>query len=145
MNTPQTSHKLALILEQQGWNQIDLAERSNVHRATIGTHLNNTRAIRDEHLYAYLRAIPVRDASALFAAWLHDLFSTGDDIDCTVLAEILEDHTGRLREDVVDWAPELSPKQKANVGFWIRNLPVDTELDQLFDIITRRSGGAATE
>lgn len=143
MNTPQTSHKLALILEQQGWTQLDLAERSGVHRASIGNHLGNLRAIRDEHLYAYLRAVPIRDAAGLLAAWLQDLFSSNDELDRAILSEILDSQSGRLCEDVVRWAPELSPQQRNNLEFWSNNITKDSELDQLLEIMTRRSRGGS--
>jgi hypothetical protein len=137
MDTTLTAKLLQGIMDLHGWNQFGLADRAKLHRTTVGQHLNCTRAIRDEHLIAYLSAVPTPDAPQLLSAWLHDLLDKTPEI----LALLLTSDSDRLREDVLEWAPNLTPRQKSDLGYWAKNIPVDADLDTLMQIITRRARG----
>ena len=140
MKTLHTAKLLQAILTLQEWQQSDLAERAGLHRATVGQHLNGTRAVRDEHLRAYLRAVPAPDAPRLLSAWLHDIL--GDDhTDAELLSMLLDRESSRLREGVADWSPSLTERQKQDLNYWATNLPKDADLDVLLEIMTRRARG----
>ena len=133
-DTPQAAKVLSDALAMHSWTQSDLAKATTIDVATVSHHINNRRAIRDDHLALYCNALDRTEQAQLVAAWLRDTLPD------TTQDAILEPHTNRLREEVQLWQPGLNPEQQSMIQWWTERLARDRELDEIFRIITRRAG-----
>lgn len=131
--TPQTVRALSKIMEQEGLTQQDLATATGQSRASVGHHLTETRAIRDEHIVSYLHAVPEKRRAAVFGAWLHDVFANAPDI----AADLME-ADGTLLREITEWAPELAAEHLAALRWWEMMLRKgDPETAETFRILNR--------
>lgn len=133
-DTPQAAKVLSNVLFMRSWQQSDLAKASALDRATVSLHINGTRVIRDDHLALYCTALDRTEQAQLVAAWLRDTLP-----EATQQA-ILEPDSNRLNEQVTLWKPGLDPEQQSMLQWWTERLALDRELDEVFRIVTRRSG-----
>lgn len=135
-DTPNAAKVLSNVLFMHSWTQADLAKSSGLDRAQVNLHVNGPRAIRDDHLAAYCTALDRTEQAQLVAAWLRDTLP-----EATQQA-ILEPDSNRLNEQVTLWKPGLDPEQQSMIQWWTERLALalDRELDEVFRIVTRRSG-----
>jgi transcriptional regulator with XRE-family HTH domain len=125
---------LQQILESRGWTQNDLADKAGIHRATVSMHLSRQRAIRDEHLVAYLRPLESADRKRLLAAWLRDV------IGGEVIGDVVDQGTNRINEEVVAWAPNLSDSDQKMIAWLSNEMMGDPDLAEMMRSICKRLG-----
>lgn len=133
-DTQQAARVLSIALANHSWTQSDLAKATQIDVATVSHHINNRRAIRDDHLAAYCTALDRLEQAQLVAAWLRDT------LPATAQEAVLTDTSGRLREEVTQWQPALDDEQRQMLHWWAQRLAIDPELDEIFRISTRRAG-----
>lgn len=133
-DTPQAAKVLSNVLSMRSWQQSDLAKACALDRATVSLHINGTRAIRDDHLALYCTALDHTEQAQLVAAWLRDT------LPATAQESVLTSDSNRLAEEVRLWKPCLDPEQQSMLQWWTERLALDRELDEVFRIVTRRSG-----
>ena len=132
--TPQAAKVLANCVLMHNWQQTDLAKASGIAAPTVSHHLSGARVIRDDHLALYCNALDRTEQSQLVAAWLRDT------LPADAQEAVLSHDTNRLREEVQLWKPGLDPEQQSMIQWWTERLALDRELDEVFRIVTRRSG-----
>lgn len=133
-DTPQAAKVLSNALAMHSWTQSDLAKATTIDVATVSHHINNRRAIRDDHLALYCNALDRTEQAQLVAAWLRDTLPTD------AQEAVLSHDTNRLNEEVKLWKPCLDPDQQSMIQWWTERLALDRELDEVFRIVTRRAG-----
>lgn len=131
---PAAAKVLSNCLITHAWDQNDLAAASRIHATTVSMHIRGTRAIRDDHLAAYLPCLDRPEQRQLLAAWLQDLLSKD------VQETVFEPQTHRLQEDVTTFALGLTHEQQSQLRFWAAKLAADDELGHIFAAITRKAG-----
>jgi hypothetical protein len=68
-----SARTLHRILRAHRWTEHELAGRAHMARSVVSMHLSGERAIRGNHLNAYLVALDDgRERSAILRAWLQD-------------------------------------------------------------------------
>jgi len=132
--TPRTAKVLADALKVHGWEQIDLAKKSGVNRATISLHLNGSRPIRDDHLALYITALDKAEQSRLVSAWLQDT------LPAEAVQNVLEGASNSVREEVRAWRPGLTSEQSDMINWWAAKFAADDELARIFEAITSKEG-----
>ncbi len=133
-DTPQAAKVLSNVLSMRSWQQSNLAKASALDRATVSLHINGTRAIRDDHLAAYCTALDRTEQAQLVAAWLRDT------LPANAQESVFAADSHRLAEEVKLWKPGLDPEQQSMLQWWTERLALDRELDEVFRIVTRRTG-----
>lgn len=133
-STPQAAKVLSNVIFMRSWQQADLAKASGIAAPTVSAQISGARVIRDDHLAAYCTALDRTEQAQLVAAWLRDTLP-----EATQQA-ILEPDSNRLNEQVTLWKPGLDPEQQSMIQWWTERLALDRELDEVFRIVTRRSG-----
>jgi hypothetical protein len=131
---PAAAKVLANCLLVHSWGQNDLAERSQIHASIVSQHIRGTRAIRDDHLAAYLPCLDRSEQRQLLSAWLQDLLPKN------VQETVLEPTGNHLQEDVISFTLGLTQQQQSMLRFWAEKLVADDELDHIFAAITRKAG-----
>jgi hypothetical protein len=139
MTTPQTLLTLASIMEENTWTQQDLSDSTGFTRSTIGHHLTATRPIRDEHIVAYIKAVPEADRTRLFAAWLRDLLAVHPELSET----LLDSARTRISTETANWSPELTPEQRNWLTYWEHQMRIDPGAADFMELITQREQGRA--
>lgn len=142
-----SSSVISKYLDAHHLNQGDLGVKTGISRTVISAHLSGQRAIRDEHLSAYLGALGVLERPMLLSAWLrdtlpvdviHDIFRAED------LLRVREEEEGRylvrLKPEVIEWTPQLDEEQRDMLLWWVDRLIRDPDLDGIFRQITRKAG-----
>lgn len=132
--TQKAAKVLSNCLLMHGWQQSDLATAAKMHPSVVSLHIRGTRAIRDDHLAAYLPCLDRTEQRQLLAAWLQDV------LPATVQEHVLEPTGSRLQEEVTTYALGLSSEQQSQLRFWAEKLAADDELDHIFAAITRKAG-----
>ena len=132
--TKQTAKVLSGVIKLHEWTQSDLAKLSGIAIPTVSHHITGQRVIRDDHLSAYCRCLDPIEKEHLVSAWLQDVLDPDD------VSDVLESGSMRLREDVRTWGPGLTERQRQQLDFWSAKLAKDDELDDVFDIISRKAG-----
>lgn len=122
MKTPLTSQLLCRIAEDLGWTHHQIATQTGIVQSTVTRHLSADRDVRDEHLSAYMSAVPSVDKPRLLAAWLRDVLAPADS------EYLLDSGSGRLNREVADWLPELPPDQRHRLQWLAGEMLRDTEL-----------------
>jgi hypothetical protein len=133
-STPLTARVLTACLNSHSWDQAAVAKLSGVNRAVVSFHVTGSRPIRDDHLSAYCRCLDPDEKTRLVSAWLQDVLRVED------AESILDPGTLTLREEVRAWHPGLTERQRQQLDFWSAKLAKDDELDDVFDIISRKAG-----
>ena len=133
-DTPLASQLLTNAMALHGWQQADLAKASGLDRATVSLHLTNTRAIRDDHLAAYITALDPIEQTTLVAAWLRDT------LPAAACESVLDTATNRLSESVRTWRPTLAPDQQKMLDWLAAKLATDPELADIFAAACRKGG-----
>lgn len=128
------SKVLLKILDARDWTQGELAARTGIARSMVSEHLSGQRAIRDDHLNAYLTAFDHHERQIMLSAWVRDTLSP------EVISDVLNVTENRVREEVAAWSPGLDHEQKQMLGWWAQQLARDPELDAIFRAITRKAG-----
>jgi len=131
---PAAAKVLSNCLVSHGWDQNDLAASSKIHATTVSMHIRGTRAIRDDHLAAYLSCVDRSEQRQLLAAWLQDILPKN------VQETVLEPTSNHLQEDVISFTLGLTQQQQSMLRFWAAKLAADDELDHIFAAITRKAG-----
>lgn len=131
---PAAAKVLSNCLLMHSWGQNDLAEHSKIHASIVSQHIRGTRAIRDDHLAAYLPCLDRPEQRQLLSAWLQDLLTKD------VQETVLEPQTNRLQEEVITFALGLTQEQQSMLRFWAQKLAADDELNHIFAAITRKAG-----
>jgi hypothetical protein len=134
MATPLSVRVLQQFLDAHEWTQNDLADRAQLHRATVSMHLSRSRPIRDEHLSRYLNALHRHERPILLAAWIRDQLAPD------VVVDVLDLPANRVAEPVRQWGPELDEEHRRMFSWWADQLARDPELDAIFRSVTRRLG-----
>lgn len=134
MDTPLTARQLSEIVSELEWSQQDLESRSKIVRTTISTHLSGKRPIRDEHLAAYIAAVPGPDKIRLLAAWITDVLKEDD------RSEVLTLDQSHLAEDVASWLPPLNDTQRSALQWLADAMVKDRELDDWILSLLQRLG-----
>jgi transcriptional regulator with XRE-family HTH domain len=132
--TPRTAKVLAEALKVHGWEQIDLAKKSGVNRATISLHLNGSRPIRDDHLALYITALDKAEQTRLVSAWLQDT------LPAKAAQNVLDNASQSVSEEVRAWRPGLTSKQSDMINWWAAKFAADDELARIFEAITSKEG-----
>jgi len=131
---PAAAKVLSNCLLMHSWGQNDLAEHSKIHASIVSQHIRGTRAIRDDHLAAYLACLDRPEQRQLLAAWLQDVLPKN------VQETVLEPTGNRLQEDVISFTLGLTQEQQSQLRFWAAKLAADDELNAIFAAITRKAG-----
>lgn len=136
MKTPLAARELERIIAARGWTQGDLAVKAKLARSVISWHLSRHRAIRDEHLGAYLHAFETPDRQTFIAAWLRDVVRPG-----ATLAKLLGGD-GLIVRDVSNWQPSLTADQQSLLSWCAERLQADdrdfaTALHMIRQLATR--------
>ncbi len=116
------------------WTQTKLANDTNIAIPTLCAHLAGRRAIRDDHLAAYITVLDKTEQAMLVAAWLQDTLPEA------AAENILDSVTGLVREEVRSFTIGLSLEQTSMLKFWADKLREDPELDHIFTAISRKAG-----
>lgn len=133
MDTPLTARHLKEISTDLEWTQQDWADRTGIDRTYVSSHLAAKRPIRDEHLAAYVRAVPGIDKQRLLSAWIRDVFDADD------LPRLLNED-GHIHEDAANWLPGPNEEQRSEL-LWLAGERVkDSELDKWLATLLRRLG-----
>lgn len=116
------------------WTQTKLANDTNIAIPTLCAHLAGRRAIRDDHLAAYITVLDKTEQAMLVAAWLQDTLPEA------AAENILDSVTGLVREEVRSFTIGLTVEQSSMLKFWADKLREDPELDHIFTAISRKAG-----
>lgn len=132
--TPRAAKILTAALQKHDWTQTKLANDTNIAIPTLCAHLAGRRAIRDDHLAAYITVLDKTEQAMLVAAWLQDTLPEA------AAENILDSVTGLVREEVRSFTIGLSLEQTSMLKFWADKLREDPELDHIFTAISRKAG-----
>ena len=132
--TPRAAKILTASLQKHDWTQTKLANDTNIAIPTLCAHLAGRRAIRDDHLAAYITVLDKTEQAMLVAAWLQDTLPEA------AAENILDSVTGLVREEVRSFTIGLSLEQTSMLKFWADKLREDPELDHIFTAISRKAG-----
>jgi hypothetical protein len=133
-STPKAAKVLANCLLLHGWTQTEVAKASATAIPTVCAHLAGRRAIRDDHLAAYLPCLDRVEQRQLVAAWLQDVLPP------LVQESVLDPASHHLQEEVTTYALGLTQEQQSMLRFWAEKLAADDELDHIFTAISRKAG-----
>src|SRR4029453_9163353 len=100
-----SSRQLFQILDLRGWNERKLAERSGIVPSVVSAHLSGKRAIRSQHLAAYLRVLDRQERAMFFGAWLRD------NMDHELVTDLLD---GTKTESM----PALEENKRRMLAWW---------------------------
>jgi transcriptional regulator with XRE-family HTH domain len=123
------SRFLFTALEARGWTESKLAKAAGVARSVISTQLSGARRIRPNHLHKYLAVLNHQERPLLLVAWLRDNLPP-DQI------EHLLNPTG----DKLSLNVALDDDGKRMLGWWAREMARDSELRELFKLLSARAG-----
>jgi hypothetical protein len=138
-STPKTAKVLANCLQFHDWTQTELAKASDTAIPTVCAHLAGRRAIRDDHLAAYLPCLDRIEQRQLLSAWLQDV------LPAPVQENVLDPASQRLQEDVTTYALGLTLQQQDQLKFWAGRIATDDDIAKIFAILTRKAGGPSGE
>lgn len=132
---PLTVAVLQQVLDSERWIQNDLADRTDISRATASQHLSHQRPVRDKHLVSYLNAMPnAHDRQRLLAAWLRDVLGK------ETVGDVLNQEATRVSEAVAEWAPALTTSDRSMLAWLGNEIANDPDLAEMMRSICRRLG-----
>jgi hypothetical protein len=133
------------VLDARGWSESKLAKESGVARSVLSSHLSGARRIRPNHLVKYMLVLGHQERPRLLAAWLRD------NMHQELVHDLLNVAGDDLGLDVREYVPTLDDENKRMLAWWEREMARDSELGELFKLLSARAGyrprrkpGAAT-
>jgi hypothetical protein len=132
--TPLSVKVLQQVLSDNTWSQEILAEKTKLNRSTVSMQLSQQRAIRDEHLTAYLRPLDRHHRRILIAAWMRDVLGAD------VVGDIIDQAKNRVSDEILDWAPKLTAGDKKMLTWLSSEFISDPDLAEMLRAICRRLG-----
>jgi hypothetical protein len=122
-----SSRQLFRILDLRGWNERKLGERSGIVPSVVSAHLSGKRAIRSNHLAAYLRVLDRQERAMFLDAWLRD------HLDGELIADLLDGTK-------TDSMPALEENQRRMLDWWATAIGRDSKLAKTFSHLTTKAG-----
>jgi hypothetical protein len=115
------------ILDLRGWNERKLGERSGIVPSVVSAHLSGKRAIRSNHLAAYLRVLDRQERAMFLDAWLRD------HLDGELIADLLDGTK-------TDSMPALEENQRRMLDWWATAIARNSKLAKTFSHLTTKAG-----
>jgi hypothetical protein len=115
------------ILDLRGWNERKLGERSGIVPSVVSAHLSGKRAIRSNHLAAYLRVLDRQERAMFLDAWLRD------HLDGELIADLLDGTK-------TDSMPALEENQRRMLDWWATAIAGNSKLAKTFSHLTTKAG-----
>jgi transcriptional regulator with XRE-family HTH domain len=122
-----SSQELSRILNLRGWSERKLAERSGIVPSVVSGHLSGKRAIRSNHLAAYLKVLDRQERAMFLGAWLRD------NLDHELVTDLLD---GTKTESM----PALKENQRRMLDWWATAIARDSKLAKIFSHLTTKAG-----
>jgi hypothetical protein len=122
-----SSQLLFRLLDLRDWNELKLAEHSGIARSVVSAHLSGQRAIRPNHLAAYLRVFDRQERAALLSTWLRD------NLDHELIADLLDGTK-------TDSMPSLQENQRRMLDWWATAIARDSQLAKIFNSFSTKAG-----